>query len=265
MKTRILLVLLAIGLLFSFACKKKSDNLPDEAIARQITTFVPLPSFKQVYQVLDNLSAKDISQAVPKELYKSKQEEMRNAFSLGVLTADAVLAARGRNTAKLQDISAQMMALTGLLGLETEISKMGDDLKTKIENQDWDALDIALDEHKKSVEDVLWDTENFDNYTLMAMGGWVEAANRVAWLINQNYDANESRILSQKANFNNLVLNAKGLESAHITEQEAFQAALKHLIAVQSIINSDTDGTYSKEQISTIIEGTEAIKAAFQN
>ncbi len=265
MKTRILLVILVIGLLFSFACKKKDASMPDAETAAQITSFAPLPSFKEVYQVLDHLQAKDISMAVPQTGYKTKQGEMRNAFSLGLLTADAVLAARGRNTAKLQDISSQMMILTGLLGLETEVSKMGDDLKKKIENQDWEALDIALDYHKKDVEDKLWDTENFDNYTLMLIGGWVEAANRVAWLVKENYDAKQSRVLGQKGTFNLLISNAKGIQTPYIVEQEAFQTALKHLVAVQAIINSDTDGSYSIEQLNTIIEGTEAIKTAFQN
>ncbi len=264
MKGRIILVILLLAMLMSTACKKKADSMPDPEIAEQIVTYAPLPSFKQVYVVLDQLQANDISEAVPTKLYETKQEEVRNAFSLGVLTADAVLAARGRNSRKLQDISTQMMNLTGLLGLESEVNRMGDELRNMIEKRDWEALDSALDIHKKDVENKLWESENYDNYTIMLLGGWIEAANRVAWLLQQDYDAERSKVLSQKGTFNHLVSNMKTIDTPHITEQEAFQSALKHLVALQAIINSDTNGSYTKEQIDTIIEGTEAIKNAFQ-
>lgn len=265
MKVRITLAILLLTMLVSFACKKKADNMPAPEVAEQVVTYAPLPSFKEVYAVLDQLQAKDISAAVPAELYITNQEEVRNAFSLGLLTADAVLAARGRNSGKLKDISAQMMNLTTLLGLESEVNRMGDDLRTMIQKQQWEELDKALDTHKKDVEDKLWETENYDNYTIMLLGGWVEAANRVAWLLQQKYDLERSKVLAQKGTFNHLVSNMKMITTPHIIEQAAFQEALKHLVSVQEIINSDTDGSYSKAQIDSIIKGTEAVKAAFQN
>lgn len=266
MKTRIVFMLLLVALLLSsFACKKKTnDTLPSDEIAAGIVSFAPLPSFKSVYEVLDQLNVKDISSAVPHELFKTKQEEMRNAFSLGVLTADAILAARGRNSAKLKDISSQMMNLTGLLGLDTELSQMGDELKGMIEKQEWDKLDAALDHYKESVENTLWQNENFDNYSLMILGGWIEAANRVAWLVTQNYSEEYSKVLAQKGTFNSLVANMKEINTEHYIEQEAFKTSLKHLIALQEIINSDNAGVYSKNQLITIIEGTNQIKNAFQ-
>jgi len=263
MKTRIIVAILLVTLLLSVGCKQRDKSMPDPSVSSEIPTFAPLPSFKQVYEVLDQLQTKDISAAIPNELYQTKQEEVRNAFSLGLLTADAVLAAKGRNSNKLKDISAQMMNLTSLLGLESEVNKMGDDLRTMIEKQQWEELDKALDVHKKSVEDKLWETENFDNYTIMLLGGWVEAANRVAWLLQQKYDPQRSIVLGQKGTFNNLVTNMKTIKTPHIIEQEAFKNALTKLEEVQTIINSDTDKTYSPEQIESIIKGTDAIKAAF--
>lgn len=55
----------------------------------------------------------------------------------------------------------------------------------------------------------------------------------------------------------------KTIKTPHIIEQEAFKNALTKLEEVQTIINSDTDKTYSPEQIESIIQGTDAIKAAF--
>lgn len=152
MKTRIILAILLITMILSVACKKRDNSKPDPSIAEQVVTFAPLPSFKEVYEVLDQLQTKDISAAVPKELYKTNQDEIRNSFSLGLLTADAVLAAKGRNSNKLKDISASMMNLTSLLALEAEVNQLGDDMRTMIEKQQWEELDAALDAHKKSVE-----------------------------------------------------------------------------------------------------------------
>ena len=264
MKTRIILAILLITMILSVACKKRDNSKPDPSIAEQVVTFAPLPSFKEVYEVLDQLQTKDISAAVPKELYKTNQDEIRNSFSLGLLTADAVLAAKGRNSNKLKDISASMMNLTSLLALEAEVNQLGDDMRTMIEKQQWEELDAALDAHKKSVEDKLWESENYDNYTIMLIGGWIEAANRVAWLLQQNYDLERSKVLAQKGTFNHLVTNMKTIDTPHYIEDEAFKTSITQLEELQQIINADTNGSYTKEQIDSIIKGTDAIKATFQ-
>ncbi|MCB5234229.1 MAG: hypothetical protein LHW60_03140 [Candidatus Cloacimonetes bacterium] len=264
MKTRLIIAIVAITLLFSWGCKKKADNMPPEDLASQITTFAPLPSFKEVYASLDQVQVKDIAAAVPASVYKTKQEEVRNAFSLGLLTADAVLAAKGRDKNKLKDISAQMMSLTGLLGLESEVNRLGDEMKTMIEKSDWDGLDRALDFHKEDVESALWESENYDNYTLMLMGGWIEAANRIAWLVDQNYSEERTKVLVQKGTFNHLTSNLEQIKSEHVVEQAAFQTALDNIRELKELINSDQNGAYSKEQVKSIIELTGNIKAAFQ-
>lgn len=265
MKTRIIVAMIAVLMLFTWACKKKVEQTPSEEIAAQITTFAPLPSFKEVYASLDQVQVKDIAAAVPAGVYKTKQEEVRNAFSLGLLTADAVLAAKGRDKNKLRDISTQMMNLTSLLGLESEVNRLGDEMKTMIEKSDWNGLDRALDFHKEDVESKLWESENYDNYTLMLLGGWIEAANRIAWLIDQNYSAERSRVLAQKGTFNHLLSNLEQIKSEHVVEQEAFSQALDLVKEIKELIANDSEGSYSKEQITTLMEKTNDIKTAFQN
>lgn len=265
MKNRLIVAIVLILMLFSLSCKKKADTLPDQETTSQITTFAPLPSFKDVYSTLDQVQVKDISAAVPATIYKAEQDEIRNAFSLGLLTADAVLAAKGRNKSKLNDISAQMMNLTGLLGLESEVNKLGDDMKRMIEAEDWDNLDITLDAHKADVEKKLWESENFDNYTLMLMGGWIEAANRIAWLINQDYSVERTSVLVQKGTFNHLVNNLQQIDTPHILEQEAFTKAVALTQELKAILDSDNNSTYTKEQIGEILAKTDAIKTAFQD
>jgi hypothetical protein len=264
MRTRLFVILAVVILIGLVGCKKKAKTMPSKETTAAITTYAPLPTFKEVFRALDQLQAKDISSAIPTKLYKTKQEEVRNAFSLGLLTADATLAAKGRNKARLTDISSQMMNLTTLLGLESEVNQMGADLKTLIEKEKWDDLEATLDAHKKKVEDKLWEMESYDNYTIMLMGGWVEAANRVAWLINQSYSAEKTKVLNQKGTFNSMIGNLKTIQAEHITSQPAFAEALGLVEQVKNVIDADTEGTYTKEQLDQIINLTDQIKAAFQ-
>lgn len=264
MKIRITIAVLLITMLAFVACKKKAEQSPNAEISQQITTFAPLPSFKQVYEVLDKIQVRDISAAVPDTLYKTKQEEVRNSFSLGLLTADAVLAAKGRNKSKLSEISASMMNLTALLGLESEVNRLGDQMKTMIENEQWEELDKALDFQKADVESKLWENENFDDYTMMLLGGWIEAANRVAWLIHQNYSAERTKVLRQKGTFNSLVQNMKQISAPHITQQDAYKETLTLLEDIKKVIDNDHEGVYSKEQLQEIITYTDKIKATMQ-
>ncbi|MCK9309008.1 MAG: hypothetical protein M0P99_01910 [Candidatus Cloacimonetes bacterium] len=264
MKTRLIIVLTVLVLVSIMGCKKKANTLPAEEVSAAITTYAPLPTFKEVFRVLDQLQVKDITAAIPATLYKTKQEEVRNAFSLGVLTADATLAAKGRNKARLGDISSQMMNLTALLGLENEVNQMGADMKTLIEKEKWEDLEKALDVHKQKVEDKLWDSESYDNYTLMLMGGWVEAANRVAWLIKQNYSADKTKVLDQKGTFNSLVGNLKQIKAEQIVNQPEFKEALSLVEQIKAIIQADKDKTYSLQQLDEIIKLTDQVKTAFQ-
>jgi len=264
MKIRVILILAIVILIGLVGCKKKADTLPSKETAEAITTYAPLPSFREVFRVLDDLQVKDISSAVPTKLYKTQQEEVRNAFSLGVLTADAVLAAKGRDRVRLTEISSQMMNLTTLLGLDNEVNQMGANLKTMIEQQKWDELEKALDAHKKMVEDKLWEMENYDNYTLMLMGGWMEAANRVAWLIQKDYKPERTAILVQKGTFSSLLGNLKQIKAEQIVNQPAFKEALTSVEQLKSVIDTDNNKSYSKEQIDQIIKLSEQVKTAFQ-
>ncbi len=265
MKTRILIVIGILLVLSITACKPKSENTPNSEVSQGVTTFAPLPSFKEVYAALDQIQVKDISAAVPASVYKTQnQEEIRNAFSLGLLTADAVLAAKGRNKTKLSDISAQMMNLTSLLGLESEVNRLGDEMKSMVEKDDWENLDKALDFHKADVESKLWESENFDNYTLMLLGGWIEAANRVSWLLHEDYQPERTKVLVQKGTFNSLLQNMEQISTSHIVEQEVFGKTLTLLKEVKTVIDKDQNGIYTKKQLQEIVSKTDEIKIAFQ-
>lgn len=264
MKKTVWIIIAIVILLGLFGCKKKEEKLPSRETASAITTYAPLPSFKEVFRVLDQLQVKDISAAVPADIYKTKQEEVRNAFSLGLLTADATIAAKGHNKKRLSQISSRMMDLTALLGLENEVNQMSAELKKLIEKEQWTELETALDNHKKNVEDKLWEMESFDNYTLMLLGGWIEASNRVAWLIKQDYSAEKTKVLNQKGTFNSLVGNLKNIQAEHITSQPEFQEVLGLVEQLKAVIDADNEKTYTPEQLDQIISLTDQIKETFK-
>ncbi|MBM4403412.1 MAG: hypothetical protein FJ042_03360 [Candidatus Cloacimonetes bacterium] len=267
MKKPIWIVIVLIMVLAISACKdkKKDDTLPvGEEGESQVTLFAPLPSFKAVFTALDQLESRDISAAIPTDMYKTKQDPYRNSFALGVLTADAIIAVRGRNKSKLMTIANEMKRITTLLNLEAEVPQLNDDIKTLVEKEQWSELEQTLDKHKKVVEDKLWEREDLDQYTLMVLGGWTEAANRVSWLINRNFTAERTKVLKQKGTWNDIYSNMKLINSASIVNEAYYKPVLELIEKVKAVLDAEIEGTYSLTQTEEILKQTDLIKAEFQ-
>lgn len=263
MKSRIVIVIV-LSLLVLMACNKAEKNkLPDKATAKAISPLAPLPSFKTVFSALDKVAAKDIAAAVPGTLYKTEQEQYRNAFSLGLLTADATLAAKGRSKTKLTEISAEMMNLATLIGLDKEINQMSDQLKTLIEADKWEELETTLDKMKEKVENKLYDKGDMEMYTIMILGGWTEAANRVGTLISKAYTPESTSVLSQEGTWKMMMGNLKDAKNTKLTETEHFKTAMTKAAEMQTVIDAGNNGTYSREQVQQMVKLTDEIKAAF--
>jgi len=258
------MLVIVLSLLLLMACNNaEKKKLPDQATAKAVSPLAPLPSFKTVFSALDKVAAKDISAAVPATLFKTQQEQYRNAFSLGLLTADATLAAKGRNKTKLTEISTEMMNLATLIGLDKEINQMSDQLKTLIEADKWDELEITLDKMKEKVENKLYDKGDMEMYTIMILGGWTEAANRVGTLINKAYSPEATTVLSQEGTWKMMMGNLNDAKNPKLIETEHFKTALAKAGEMQGIIDSSSAGTYTKEQVQQMIKLTDEIKAAF--
>ncbi len=267
MKTKYLFIIGLVAVFVVSACKgkPKDETLPlGEAGETQVTLYAPLPSYKTVFTALDQLEVRDISAAVPNHLYKVKQDPPRNSFALGVLTADAVIAARGRNKTKLMAIANEMMRITTLLNLEAEVSHLGDDIKNLVEQDKWDELEQSLDKHKNVVEDRLWEREDLDQYTLMALGGWTEAMNNVSWLINLDFSIERTKALNQKGAWNDIHYNMQLIKSPAIVNEVYYLSVIDLLATLKEILDADSDGTYSKAQTEEIFKQTDLIKSEFQ-
>jgi hypothetical protein len=99
-------------------------------------------------------------------------------------------------------------------------------LKKHINEGQWLELETAIDAHKKKVEDIFWEKEIFDYYTLLQLGSWIEATNRTAWLIQQNYSVEHTRALHQKEAFQNIIANMNNIDSEAIVIQPEFQEVM---------------------------------------
>ncbi len=262
-------MILALALILTIAlvsCKPKSDRdkMPDESMQKQITTFAPLPSFREVFRTIDIFNAKDIDASMNIPVYKTKQEVSRNSFALGLLTADAIIASRTKNKSKLMELSNEMMKLTTLIGLESEFNRLGDDIKNMIDKEKWDDLEAALDALKREVEDKLWDMGEFDNYTMMLFGGWVEALNRMAFIVNRNYDISNTKILNQKGTWNSLIGNLNSIDKEYLINEEYFVQAKSITKDIKAILDADQEGQFTKDQVDSMIALTDKIKLAMQ-
>lgn len=266
MKKVIVVAISMIMLCAIVSCKPKTekDKLPDVGMQKQITAFAPLPSFKEVFRTIDQFETKDIDAATKEPIYSTKQEVPRNAFTLGLLTADAIIASRTRNKKRLLEVSKEMMKLTTLIGLEDQFNSLGDDIRIMIEKEQWEDLDKALDTLKKDVEDKLWESEEFDNYTMMLLGGWNQALNRMAFIMNKNYNVDKSKVLNQKGTWNSLIANLEAIDKEYLIGQAYFVQSIVIAKEIKAVLDADTDGTFSKEQIALLIQKTEAIKAALK-
>jgi len=238
--------------------------MPDENIQKQITTFAPLPSFKEVFRTIDVFDVKDIDAATKDPVYKAKQDVPRNCFALGVHTADAIIASRSRNKKRLMELSTEMMKLTAMIGLESEFNRLGDDLKTMIEKEKWEDLENALDTLKREVEDKLWDSGEFDNYTLMLLGGWTQALNRMAFIADRNYKAENSKVLNQKGTWNSLLGNLEAIDKDYLINEEYFVQSKVLAKAVKAVLEADQNTTFTQDQLKELVNLSSKIKAEFQ-
>ena len=261
-----MLILLASLLLLTLtSCKGKEDaaKLPSEEIKAQVPTFAPLPSFKEVFRLLENLEAKDYALTLTKQPYRIKQEGPNNAFALGVLTADAVISAKARNKKQLSEISSEMMNLTTLLGLEDEINRLGAELKTLIQQEKWEELDGSLDAVKKKVEDKLWELENYEYYTLMIMGGWTEVLNSVSKVLATRHSAEATKAISQVGTWNSMKANFELMSSPEIKDTQMYETVGDVIPKISQILGKHSNNTYSKEQLDELIKLTDQILRAF--
>lgn len=263
---RITLILLAIMLVLALtSCKGRKDaaKMPTDEIKAQIASYSPLPSFKEAFRLLEDLEAKDYAPGLSNQLYRIKPEGPYNAFALGVLTADAAIAAKARNKKQLSSISAEMLNLCSLMGLEESVRRFGTLLTGNLQKGRWSETEKALDAMKKTLEDKLWELEDYEYYTLMILGGWTQTVNGVGKILTANYSPEATKALSHESPWNSMQANLEHFSNPAIKGTETYKSIGELLPRVSQILAGHTNNTYTKEQVEELITLTEQIKQAF--
>ena len=225
--------------------------------------FAPLPSFNEMFSALDYLEIKDYDTALEAGIYKVEEEVYKVAFALGVNTADAIMATKGRNNEKLNEIAQLMISYAKFLGLSEEILRLGDELHTLIRRNQWDDLLLSLERYREEVEIALYESRQYDLFTMMQLGGWTQGLNRTAYLLMHNYQRDKTGIIDQKGILNSLINNMGNIRDEYLREADYHSQSLEMYHMIRDIIYS-YEGTYPPEAIEELYTLTDKIKSSFR-
>ena len=263
MKNRLFLILAFMTLILFFGCKgREAQKMPDGPPPTPFI-YAPLPPFHEVFQILDYLKLGDYNLAIEEKVFSSRPETGQAAFALGVLTADGIISVRGHNKSKLNDIAEEMIKLSNFLGLDESILRLADQLKELISEDQWEELEKAMEYYKSEVEGSLYQSQQYDQFTMMQLGGWVEGINRIAWFVNRSYQIEKTSVLAQRGTLNHLISNLEHVTAPSIKDSYYFRTSTKKLTEIKSIIDTAKDDTYSIQQVQSLIQKTDEIKKLY--
>jgi hypothetical protein len=262
--SRLFMISIVVTVLLMMGCKSKdAGKMPDPN--QQSTPFVyaPLPPFSEIFKILDYLKMADYDKAVDEKVFSTKQEVGHAAFALGILTADGIVSVRGHNKTKLNTIAEEMIKISNFLGLDESILRLADQLKELINTDQWDELEKALEYYKNEVEGTLYQSQQYDQFTMMQIGGWTEGINRIAWFIDKQYKADKTTVLMQKGTLNHLIRNMEYIQTPSIKETQYFKTTYEKLNQIKKVIDNPAKDLYNPEQVKQLLTYTQDIKNVY--
>lgn len=250
MQKTVTILLIAVVLFTVFACKsKEAAKQPDKDMKVTPFIYAPLPPFTEIFKILDYLKLNDFDTAVSDKIFTTKQETGSMAFALGVLTADGIISVRSHNKTKVTAIAEEMIKISNFLSLDESILRLADELKELIAKDQWVELEKALENYKNEVEGTLYQQQQYEQFTMMQIGGWVEGINRIAWFVQKKYSADKTRVLDQKGTLNSLIKNMGHIETPSIKEQAYFTATNDKLQQIKGVIDAGKEITFTKDNV----------------
>ncbi|MDD3049573.1 MAG: hypothetical protein PHR06_00335 [Candidatus Cloacimonetes bacterium] len=259
-KKIIVLLLIALLLVGCGGKEKKAEATPTAKIEFY---FAPLPPFAKLFSKLDYIETTEFDSAVSSENYKVEQDVLKSAFALGVLSADAVVLTKARNKTKLAAISQAMIEYSKLIAIDEDVLMLADELQSLIKADEWDKLENALDKYKSKVELSLYDSQEYDLFTLLQLGGWVEGLNKTCFLLSLNYKAEKTAIIDEKGILNQLINNLKNVKNPELKKMSYYTISTTNLTKIKEIIYSGENSIYSLEKVKQITTLTDEIKKSF--
>ncbi len=247
-----LCIILLIAL-FLMSCAQKKEEAKPESQAKIETRDFPMPPFSELFSALDYLQKADFDKAVSNDIKKQNTDVFKAAYSLGALSADAILATKARNKTKLENIAKLMVESSKFIGVNEEVLKLADNLLQLVNQDKWDELQVSLDKYKQEIEVSLYQTKEYDLLTLIQMGGWTEGLNRTSFLIKANYVAQNTAILDQKGILDNLIKNIEKIENTEIKNQPYYANSLENYKKIGEIIQVQGKTTFTKEEVEKLL------------
>ncbi len=249
---RIIPILVLSSLVFFGCAKKETKKIkPKKANVKVSVINHPLPAFGKLFASLDFLNLSDFDKVLPKNFESNQTDIGQAATQLGRLTADGIIATQAHNKSALLQISQKMIDLSKFLGIKNDILQLANKLETLIKNDKWDELKVALDNYKSQVEISLYETRQYDLFTLLQLGGWAEGLNKVTELLDNNYSKEKTSIINQKGILNSLIDNLKKIQNNKMKNSAYVVKSITYLEDIKKIIDSKND-SYSKEDIDKI-------------
>jgi len=262
MMKNILVVLLVLGIIMG--CGKPEVKQKEEVKTEVEFYHFPLPEFSKMFNTLDFLDTVDFDKAVPEEFDKIENDVFKAAFALGSLTGDAIIATKSRNKTKLSKIAKEMIDYSKFIGLNQNILRMADELQNLITDDKWKELENTLDKYKTDVELSLYESQEYDLFTLLQVGGWTEGLNRITFLLKDNYNKDKTGIIAQKGILNSLINNLNKIHNSDIKSEKYYSISVEKYKRIKEIIYSSEDKHYTPEKLAEIFTLTSEIKASFQ-
>jgi hypothetical protein len=239
-----------------------AQNSQPEAQVEAEFYFAPLPSFNEMFSALDYLEIRDFDQALEEDVFRVTEDVYQVAFALGVNTADAIIATKARNTEKLNEIAGVMIEYAHFLGLSEEILRLGDELHEMIGQGEWDNLMVSLEKYREEVEVSLYESRQFDLFTLMQLGGWTQGLNRTAYMLMNNYNEAKTGIVAQKGILNSLINNLTNIKDKYLREQSFYAMSSELYQMIREIIYSQKE-LYTEKNIEDLFSHTQKVKLGF--
>jgi len=257
----VVFVLASLTLLLT-GCNKDKKTLPQGTAPVEFYN-APLPQFADVFNAMSNLKNADFDKALADKPFATDNDVYKTSFALGSLTADAIVAVKARNKTKLTQIAQSMIDYSKLIGIDENILKLADELQNLIKTDKWADLEAALDKYKTDVESSLFESRQYELFTLMQLGGWTEGLNRISFLINANYDSEKSTLVDQKGILNSLISNMDKITNENIRSQKYYATSVKNYKLIKDIIYAPTNGAYTADQLTKLNSLTTEIKSQF--
>lgn len=245
-----------------FGCAKTKTQPTEKATAVAETRTFPFPEFSQLFASLDNLQKTDFDKALASNYNMQPSDPFKAAFTLGTLSADAILATKARNKTKLQSIATAMIDYSKMLNVSDDILKLADELSGLIAQDKWADLETKLNEYRDKIEIALLETKQYDQLTLMQVGGWTQGLNRLSFLLNNNYKEDKTGILSQKGILNNMLMNIEKVENNTITSSPYFKAIQDNYKQISTIVNTDGKETFTKDEVKQLMSLSDGVLKA---